>query len=352
MRIDLISARSSGDQLLNLARASVKATGSGSVARLQQDLGLGFGIAAALADNLEEEGTLLSAHGDRQRMLHPRFVRQNVRDVSGAPRPKYVSRLVALSLFYFECFEEGHGGHSRIPGLLCPVPGIPMKTLRDLFLTRWYGNERLSLAQAARAFHAHLIDTGLTDLDDTGMEDAIAVACIQHGRKPATHLTRDDRIDRAHLRLARCYRHMLADGVSQESRVIEWYVPDEFVNHSTSIMRSERGLDDGTHAEHVVPCAFIRDTALRYLSQGCSLDDVVQMTKRYLTVMDITQRERALLDDGAASLRDTMPDAWDTVDGCIYARLHAKKIAFSPDVGIACTCPPDQLANTSVRGST
>ena len=338
----LPTAESSADALLDLARTSVKVTGSGSVARLQQDLGLGYAIASALADRLEDESTLLPPHGDRPRILHPRFLRQNVRDVSAAARPRYVNRLVALSLFFFECFEEGHIGDSRIPGLLSPVAGLSMQVMRDLFLVRWFRDEQLSMGQAALAFHAHLVDSGRADHTDGSIADAIAVACVQHARKPAMHLSHDDKIDRAHLRLARCYRHMLADGVDRESRVIEWYVPGEYVTRGISKMRRERSLAEGTHAEHVVPCAFIRDTALRYLSEGRSLDDVVQMTKRLLTIIDISEPERALLDDGANALRYVMPPAWDTVNGCIFARLHVKLIAFAPGSGFACACSSDQ----------
>lgn len=332
------SAHPPADALLDLARTSVKITGSGSVARLQQDLGLGYAIAAALADCLEAEGTLLAPHGDRPRTLHPRFLRQHLRDVSAAPRTRYVNRLVALALFFFECHEEGHDGHSRIPVLLSPVPGLSMTELRSLFLGRWYRAEQCTLVRAALAFHAHLVDTGLTDLTDPGMEDAIAVACVPHARAPATHLTRAERIDRAHLRLARCYRHMLADGVPQESRVIDWYVPAEFVARGTSLQRSLHGVADGTHEEHVVPCAFIRATALHYLGEGRSLDDVVQMTKRCLTIVGITQSECDRLDTGSASLRDLMPSSWSAATGCIYARLHVKEIAFTPPADTPCSC--------------
>jgi hypothetical protein len=335
----LPNAEASALALLDLARASVKATGSGSVARLQQDLGLSYGIAAALADSLEAEGTLLPPHGDRPRMLHPRFLRQHVRDVSAAPRARYVNRMVALALFFFECHEEGHVGHSRIPGLLSPVTGLSMKVMRDFFLARCYRDQQLSLGQAALAFHSHRVEAGLTDLDDVSMADAIAIACVPHARHPLTGLTREARIDRAHLRLARCYRHMLADGVGHQSRVSEWYVPDEFVARGVSAMRKARGICDGTHTEHVVPCAFMRETAFRCLREGGSLEDVTQMTKRFLTIVDITGYERGMLDDGPESLLDVMPTGWN--DGCIFARLHSKQIVFTPGPGFTCICHPD-----------
>ncbi len=271
-------------------------------------------------------------------MLHPRFRQQTVRDVSAAARPRYVNRLVALALFYFECFEEGHAGDSRIPKLLSPVAGVTVETLRAFFLGRCYRDEGMSLAQAALAFHAHLLDAGLTDLTEAAMLEAIAVACVPYARKLVRQLTQEERIDRAHLRLARCYRHMLADGVDRESRVIEWYVPAEFVARGISKMRQACGLADGAHTEHVVPCAFIRDTALRYLNEGRSLDEVVRMTRRFLTIVDITGSERAKLDDGAQALRQVMPAAWDVDSGCIYARLHAKQIDFAPPAKFACDC--------------
>jgi hypothetical protein len=33
-----------------------------------------------------------------------------------------------------------------------------------------------------------------------------------------------------------------------------------------------------------------------------------------------------------------MPADWDGDAGCVYARLHARGIAFTPAAGFPCTC--------------
>lgn len=332
------SARQHADVLLRLARASVKDSGQASVARLQRELGLGHSISAALIDCLAEEGTLQTAYGTRPLRLHPRYVAQNVRDVSQSPRTRYVNRLVALALFFFECHEEGHCGHSKIPGLLSPVPAVTCTTLRDLFLTRWFGHDKLLLTEAALAFHAWLTECGYVTFDDGGMLEAIMVACAEHERVPLTGLLPAQIVDRSHLRLARCYRHMLSDGVGAHSRVFEWYVAGDLVPRGASSERQLHGAGAGSHAEHVVPCAFVRDTALRWLEQGRPLEDVVLMTKRCLVVVNITEEQRSMLDDGPDSLRDSMPQGWDIGTGCVYERLHDKGITFTPASAVDCVC--------------
>jgi hypothetical protein len=47
---------------------------------------------------------------------------------------------------------------------------------------------------------------------------------------------------------------------------------------------------------------------------------------------------RAKLDDRAQALRHVMPAAWDVDSGCVYARLHAKQIDFTPPAKFACDC--------------
>lgn len=256
---------------------------------------------------------------------------------------QYANRIVALSLFFLECFEEGDVGHSSIPGLLSPVTGPTLSGLRDLFLVRWYRDETMSLEQAAFAFHAYAVIFGQPRFGEIDASHAITAACTMYVREPVLHLSEEDRIVRAHLRLARCYQHMLNDGVEHQSRVVDWFVPSKYFGRGISQMRSTRGLAEGTHAEHVVPCAFIRNTALRYLLEGRALADVARMTRRLLTIVDITKAEQKLLDNGADSLRDRMPMDWDVERGCIFERLHARSISIKPDEGFACACGTNQF---------
>ena len=113
--------------LLNLARATVMQSQSGSIARLQQDLGIAHSIAAVLIDRLEQEGTLIAAFGPRQRALNPRFVCQEVRNISASERTVYPHRLVALALYFFECWEEGRLGDSRAADAISPTSALDFK---------------------------------------------------------------------------------------------------------------------------------------------------------------------------------------------------------------------------------
>jgi hypothetical protein len=317
------------EELLKLARASVMQSQSGSIARLQQDLGLGHSIAAALIDRLEHDGTLMAAFGPRQRSLHPRFVCQHVRNVSASERPAYASRIVALALFFFECWEEGRRGDSRAANAISPTPTLDFAEMRTLFLDGWFGTHRMSLEQAALALHDHLALSGRTSLTDCAIGEAIANGCIPFAREPVFSFSDEECTDRAHLRLARYYRQMLSDGVNRDSRAIEWFVAPAYFPHGVSdAIRYSSDMSVGRHPEHVVPCAYIRDLALRYLEEQRSLDEVVQMTRRCLAIVTVTNAEWHRLDRGEDALLDRMPDGWNEQSGCIYERLHVKGIAF------------------------
>lgn len=336
------------EELLKLARASVMQSQSGSIARLQQDLGLAHSIASALIDRLEQDGTLMAAFGPRQRSLNPRFVRQHVRDTSGSERTAYPSRIVALALFFFECWEENRRGHSRAANAICPTPLLGFAEMRTLFLDGWFGTHRMSLEQAALALHDHLVRTGRTSLIDCAIGEAIANGCIPFARVPVFAFSDEECVDRAHLRLARYYRQMLSDGVVRDSRAIEWFVAPAYLPQGISDAVSfASDASAGRHPEHVVPCAYIRDLALRYLEEQRSLDEVVQMTRRCLAIVTVNNAEWHRLDRGADALLDRMVDGWNEQSGCIYERLHSKGIAFQAN-DRPCTCGHTNLQTTAI----
>lgn len=117
------------------------------------------------------------------------------------------------------------------------------------------------------------------------------------------------------------YRQMFGDGVNRDTRVPDYFILREFIPQG----RSREGTQ---HPEHVVPCAVLRDTAIRYFEQGRSLNQVVKMLERWLVIVWISPPEKARLDTGTQALKDRMPTGWNEESDCMYQRLHDKNIAF------------------------
>lgn len=85
--------------------------------------------------------------------------------------------------------------------------------------------------------------------------------------------------------------------------------------------------------EHVVPCAFIRDNALRLFSLGASIYQVASFIGRHMLTIRMLRTESEYLDrsveKGGLGLWTTMPKNWKFGDS-IFARLEEAKIEFTP----------------------
>jgi len=85
--------------------------------------------------------------------------------------------------------------------------------------------------------------------------------------------------------------------------------------------------------EHVVPCAFIRDNALRLFSLGASVYQAASFIGRHMITVRMLKTESENLDrsvkNGGLGLRTTMPKNWKFGDS-IFARLEEAEIEFMP----------------------
>jgi hypothetical protein len=316
--------------LLARARALVIRTQNPSVPALQRSLGLGHGAAADLAAQLERDGVLLCPWPERPPGLHPDHRRVHVRSVRGDARLNHIERIVQLALLFFELAEEDAQADSQLIAAQLPGANLDWAEVQARFRDTWYGSEALSLTGAALAFHAWTCARGAGPADLGAVEAGIRAGCLPYERpfEPVPGAAR--RLARAYVRLARFYRRMLREDLTPHTRVADWLVPVAQApqNHGRP----------GQHPEHVVPCLVMRAAAAACFEDHWSIHDVAELLRRWLVVIWIDEEDRRLLDHGARHLKHRMPDDWDGVAGCVYARLHARGIAFAPAAGHPCTC--------------
>lgn len=282
-------------------------------------------------------------------MDHPKTI-AFVSDMPVDEKTQYVRRVLALSVFYLECFQEQSVGDSRIPELLTPHPGFKFKEARARFLVDWYQKQDLSLTQAAMALHALLLETGRCPLPSSDISNEFAREMLA---AEGLHqvVCNVDPVERAHLRLARYYSQMFSDPKSRHSRVVERFVPRAFVPLGISKARQGNGMSYGRHFEHVVPCAYLRNMSIDYVKRGVTVEVIAMMTRRCLSIVEITKCEKKALDQLPDPLLDVMPEGWNPIAGCIYERLHKKNIDFSPHPSMPCTCVfPYNLGCSSTSG--
>lgn len=312
------------------AREVVIRTQNPSVPALQRQLRLGCDAAAGLAGQLQREGVLLCPWPGRPPGLHPDYRRVHVRSVQGDARLNYIERVVHLALFFFELAEEDAHGDSRLIAAQLPDPNLDWAEVQARFREDWFGAQALSLTGAALAFHDWACARGAGPADLGAVEAGIRAGCLPYERpfEPVTDAQR--RLARAYVRLARFYRRMLREDLTRHARVADWFVPVSLAPHSHG--------KPGQHPEHVVPCAVMRDAAAACFDDHWSIDEVAALLRRWLVVIWIDDEDRKLLDHGTHPLKYRMPDDWDGASGCVYARLHARGIAFEPAAGHPCTC--------------
>lgn len=319
------------NELLSLSRATVIRTQNPGAAALQAQLRIGHASACELIIQLQSEGILLSPFPGRAAGMHPDWRRSPVRSIQGDARLTHFERVVQLALFYFELAEEDSDAHSEIARPQVAWAGIHWKTVQQQFRSTWYGEQKLPLTEAALAFNAWLGMHGVAEALLEEAPSAIRAGCLPYERQFRPVRDERERLDRLYVRMARFFRRGVREDFSHHSRVAEYFVGNDLAPHSEKV--------SGFHGEHVVPCAVLRDVAFDCYAARWSVTDVAALMKRLLVVAYIPQEAKSLLDSGRHCLRDRMPDpAWDPLKGCIYARLHAKKIDVPFVVEYPCAC--------------
>jgi hypothetical protein len=319
------------NELLAQARAIVIRTRNPGVAALQAQLRIGYSSACELIIRLQHEGILLLPFPGRATGIHPDWRRIYVQSIKGDVRLAHFERVVQLALFYFELAEEDSDAHSEIARPQVAWTGIRWKDVQHQFRSNWYGQQNLSLTEAALAFNAWL---GIQGIAEALLEEAaitIRAGCLPYERPYRPVRDERERLDRLYVRMARFFRRGVREDFSHHSRVAEYFVGNDLAPHSEWVL--------GYHGEHVVPCAVLRDIAFDLYADRWSVMHVAALMKRLLVVAYIPQEGKLLLDSGRRCLRNRMPDsAWDPMEGCIYARLHAKNIDVPFIAEYPCTC--------------
>ena len=123
---------------------------------------------------------------------------------------------------------------------------------------------------------------------------------------------------------------MAREDITGHSRVVEWFVPNGEL--------PQNAARPGQHGEQVVPCAVLRDVAIACFEDHWSVHEVAALLRRLLVLIWIEPGEKSVLDNSPDHIRDRMPVGWDTKTGCVYARLHAKEITFTPAPEFGCQC--------------
>ena len=260
----------------------------------------------------------------------------------------YINRIVQTTNFFFETNEEGTGGGStKIIGLIKPHPSIGNVELRNFVLNDLFRKRMLTLTEAALELTTWLRLRGIAILAIENEDSKIRLACQPYERPASKFIEPAEIVDRAYLRLARYIRQMQTTDVGKHSRVFDFFIPAEAILRG----RSRNATPMNSHPEHVVPCAYIRDFCLKFFGTAnindevavvdASLNEIVPIIRRLLTIVEISQEERILLDEGPNALKDRMPANWDIEAGCIFERLHRNNIAFdllpAPIVTTACS---------------
>lgn len=251
------------------------------------------------------------------------------------PEVNYISRIVQTTNFFFETHEEGTGGGStRIINLIKPHATIGNVELRNFLLNDLFRKRSLALTDAALELTSWLNLRGISHPAIEDVDAKIRLACQPFERPPRNVTAPTEILDRAFIRLARYIRLMQTTDVSRDSRVFDYFIPDNAVLRG----RSRKAPARNFHPEHVVPCAYIRDICLKVFDGAkiydeatvvdASIEDIVPILRRLLAVVRISQDEWKCLDEGPNALKYSMPDNWDFETGCIYERLHEKNIAF------------------------
>jgi hypothetical protein len=244
----------------------------------------------------------------------------------------YVDKIVETVRFFFEMHEERGQGDTRVMNLLKPA-NVPNGLLRKKVLGESFNERCLDLTDAALELDRWLRERGLIAPGLGDVSESLRDACPEHQRLPRTITDEQEIRSRAFIRLARYYQLMHKHGtaVSMHSRVPDYFIQQRWVRPRPML---------GHHPEHVVPCAYIRAICIDRYQQQWSVERVAQLAERLLWIVDIPHEHRRTLDEGLTALKDRMPEGWDPETGCIFKRLHEKKIPFEhARESLRCACP-------------
>ncbi len=306
--------------LISQAMAIVIEEQSPSVALLQRRLRIGFNSAEGLMEALEALEVVTPRY-DGIRRLTACYEKPET-----ATRAAHVRKVFETARFFWEMWEENCDGHTLAIGFLKPTK-LSNTAVRDLVLGEFYRKRGFSMHDAAVGLAQWLQQNDDGPAFDPMMEVDIAILCATATRafEPVSDV--EAIIQRSFVRVVRYIQQTRLDGKVADSRCFDYYPAAEHVP-------TGYGKNGGTHPEHVVPCAFLRDRCIARLGEGASVEDVAKEIRPFLAIVMINKHEWDKLDDSPASgglgLKKVMPSNWDFETGDRFARLHAAGIAFDP----------------------
>lgn len=246
-------------------------------------------------------------------------------------RVKYIRRVFEMALFFRDMHEEGNDGQTTAIKLLKPMASVSNVAMRKFVLHELYQRRGLSLTDAAVELAKgmpHGKEFPPYRLDDIEME--LRAICLADERPVQFVEDREIIIRRAFLRAARYIRRIDTEGAPAHSRVVECFIPDDFVPRGN-------GKDGRGHKEHVIPCVYLLKESRQLFGSGANLDQVAGFLQRNVVIVDISKTQKEYLDGslqkGGRGLKTKMPAHWNIDSDCIFQRLHEAEIAFDPPQG-------------------
>jgi hypothetical protein len=306
-------------EYIEVAKAALLASQRVTTGLVQRSLRLGYSDAESVLATRQDDG-FVTTKLDGVRRLAEAYERPET-----ALRASYVRSVFETVRFFWEMWEEGGAGDTRVMNLLKPNLKIGNRGLRKYVLRGCFEAQKMSLAEAAVALADHWHEQGFgasltsDDYAELGVMCATVTRPFYEASEPSLVL------QRSFIRLA---RYLALRGPNAHTRCFEY-----FLNGLYNVPIGY-GKNGGGWGEHVVPLAYIRSHCVEMIAGGGTFEDAAKDIKRFLTIVDITPEQSALLDRGPASgglgLRSTMPEFWCPKTGSIYARLELAGIEFAP----------------------
>lgn len=244
-------------------------------------------------------------------------------------REKHILRVFETALFFRDMHEEDNDGQTTAIELLKPLKSTRNTVVRQAVLHDFYKRRGLSLADAAVELAKGLPDDSeRPPFTVEDIESDLRAICVAQDRPfQSVKDQKEVIIRRAFLRAARYIRRIPTEGVSAHSRVVERFIPEEFVPRG-------KGKDGPGHGEHVVPCVLLLKECIARFAREDSLDQVADFLRQNVVIVDITEKQREYLDgsprSGGLGLKTKMPHWWKFDSDCIFQRLHCAEIEFDP----------------------
>ena len=307
------------DATRSAAAATLASAQWASVGLLQRRFKLGYAKALDLMAALEGDGIVSALRPDGNRLL------RTAPDFS-----IFAEQVFETALYFHEMERQQNVGDTRAIRLLSPYPtgAVRVRT----FMRGLYQNEGLSLKEAALRLAQWNPDGAADPYSTSQLGTYIGHLCDDHAAIVLDNPWPTDAVERAFYRLARYLHREWAQTVPGNSRVFESFIAAAYVPRG----QSHRG---GGHAEHVVPCQYLRTHCIGMFQAGATLHDVARTCGENLAIVDIHPEEKDRLDRsvrrGGLGLKVAMPAGWSVGKGCVFERLHRAGIAFDPPASMA-----------------